>query len=470
MGIMKEMIPVFTQPLTYKEIKQKKSIFQIYRDNLKTASILKDKEDQYFVERFKIHFDEAHQDSIGTEISGEICSTLGKLRVPCPDTSVSQERITKVANTLISVPNGFSIHPKLKRILEKRNEALLANGSNIDWGLAEALAFGTLIEDDVSVRLSGQDCGRGTFSQRHLLLNDYETGESFLPLSQLSGKSNAAFEVYNSTLSESAVMGFEFGYTTEAESSLVLWEAQFGDFANGAQVIIDQFVSSSEQKWNQFSGLVLLLPHGYEGQGPEHSSARLERFLQICAEGNMLVCYPSCAAQYFHLLRRQGLMTLKRPMIVMTPKSLLRFPGATSNLTDLTEKSFQTVIADPTDSPAEHVVFLSGKVYYDIRKGLDEKDINNVRLARIEQLYPFPTDEIREILEESTYKTITWVQEEPSNMGARFYIDNYFERKFNLSLGYAGRKFSASTATGSLRRHLLEQTQIVSDLIAIVTH
>ena len=463
--------PSFTQPLIYNEIKHKKTVAEIYGNQLVSEGVVSEADITAYYDTYSAEFSKAHEVSKKRKQMGEACAMHGRLRDPNPDTAVSIAVLKQIADTLVSFPSDFVPHPKLKQILQKRVDTL-TTGEGIDWGFAEALAFGSIMADQVAVRLSGQDCGRGTFSQRHLVLNHYENGEHYTPFQQLTAQGYAPFEVYNSTLSENSVMGFEFGYSSIAlNDTLVLWEAQFGDFANGAQVIIDQFISSSEQKWHQRSGIVLLLPHGYEGQGPEHSSARLERYLQLCAEGNMVVAYPSTAGQYFHLLRKQGLTEICRPMIVMTPKSLLRSPNAAVTVDKLTSGFFDPVLVNDSGAGTpEHVVFCSGKVFYDIEKALsDIESAPPVRVLRIEQLYPFPQNEISTALEGLTLKSVTWVQEEPRNMGAWFFMEPVLKQKFNLEIQYVGRSLSASTATGSSKRHVYETQQFLQELQDIVT-
>jgi 2-oxoglutarate dehydrogenase E1 component len=345
----------------------------------------------------------------------------------------------------------------------------------IDWAFAEAIAFGSLVLEGSRVRLSGQDSGRGTFSQRHAVLYDTQTGKSWTPLGELRSetKPEARFEVFDSSLSEEGVLGFEYGYTVVAREALVLWEAQFGDFVNGAQTIIDQYIAASEDKWRQTSRLTLLLPHGYEGQGPEHSSARLERFLQLCAENNLQVCYPSTPAQYFHLLRRQVRPGMERPLVVITPKSLLRLPAAASALGDFTSGGFLPVIDDREVANAktvERVVLCSGKVYYDLVEARKKAAIENVGIVRIEQFYPFPAVRLREIL--AIYpaaKQLVWVQEEPKNMGGWTFIEQRLENLLPACQRpiYVGRVASASPATGSYAIHQAEQARLVSEALAI---
>jgi 2-oxoglutarate dehydrogenase E1 component len=347
----------------------------------------------------------------------------------------------------------------------------------MDWGFAEAMAIGTLVLEGTPVRLSGQDSGRGTFSQRHASMYDTLNGQRWSPLTELRNPSNpnARFYVYDSSLSEQGVLGFEYGYSMECPNDLVMWEAQFGDFSNGAQVIIDQYISASEDKWKQTCRLVMLLPHGYEGQGPEHSSARLERYLQLCAENNMQVCYPSTPAQYFHLLRRQVKQDIVRPLVVMTPKSLLRLPAATSTIDELTNGGFQPVIDDvrvTNRAAVTRVVLCSGKVYYDLDAARSETPKPNVAVVRLEQFYPTPTEALKTIF--SSYpnaRQIIWAQEEPKNMGGWTFMEDRLRdlKPETATLRYVGRNASASPATGSYSIHELEQKSIVENALNIDT-
>ncbi|MDE2753268.1 MAG: 2-oxoglutarate dehydrogenase E1 component, partial [Gemmatimonadota bacterium] len=382
-------------------------------------------------------------------------------------TGVSHERLERVNRALLAVPEGFTVHPKLVRQLKRREEGF-GPDFRLVWGHAEALGIGSLLEEGVPVRLSGQDCERGTFSQRHLVLNDPNSGERCTPLARVS---DTRFEIYNSPLTEAATIGFEYGVAVAADRDLVLWEAQFGDFVNVAQVMIDQFLSAGWSKWGQRSRLTLLLPHGYEGQGPEHSSARLERFLQLCAEDNMRVVYPSTPAQYFHLLRLQALTEPERPLIVMTPKSLLRLPAATSVVGDLVGGGFQNVIDDPSigsDEAAEAVrrlVLCSGKVYYDLAASELRAAAADTAIVRVETLYPFPKDEIEALLDRyPNVETATWTQEEPMNMGALTYILPRLRGVLPTSvrLRHLSRPERASPAEGNPHNHAVTQREIVT--------
>ncbi len=460
--------PSFTQPQAYAEISQKKNVAQLYGQRLIEDGILTESEVKGAFERYAQSFKDSYA-AKKPKLLGEACPVYGRLRVPTPPTGVEKSQLEIIADTLINYPSSFTPHQKLTGILEKRVQTL-QQGKGIDWGFAEALAYGSLLLQGINVRLSGQDCGRGTFSHRHLALSDVAKLDRYYPLNKLNadGRTSARFEVINSTLSEAAVIGFEFGYSSVAPQSLVMWEAQFGDFANGAQVHIDQFIASSEVKWDQLSGLVLLLPHGFEGQGSEHSSARLERFLQLSAEGNMVVCYPSNARQIFHLLRRQGLMEIKRPLVVMTPKSLLRLPDATSAVEEFTAGQFEPVIEDDilTDSEPAHVVLLSGKIYYEVAAAIKKQSGPSVKLIRLEQLHPFPQFELKKALKDIRTKSFFWVQEEPQNMGAWSYLEPYLKGKLEINPIYIGRPAAASPATGSHKYHGIEQGRILNELLS----
>jgi 2-oxoglutarate dehydrogenase E1 component len=367
------------------------------------------------------------------------------------------------------VPNGFTVNPKMVSQMSRR--ARMGEGEvPIDWGFAEGLAFGSLLIEGTSVRLSGQDCGRGTFSQRHAILYDTRTGDPWTPLQALA-RPEVRFQVFDSSLSEAGVLGFEYGYSVIARDSLTMWEAQFGDFSNGAQVLIDQFIAPGEDKWQQTSRLVLLLPHGYEGQGPEHSSARLERYLQLCADNNMQVCYPTTPAQYFHLLRRQVWQPLSKPLVVMTPKSLLRLPQAVSSLDQMTSGGFLPVIGDAIDpARVERVVLCSGKVYYDLIAELERRAAGSGRIAilRVEQFYPFPLALLRRWLASYPHAgELFWVQEEPQNMGGWSFLRPRLEAllREDQELRYVGRAASASPATGSYTIHQLEQAKFLREAL-----
>jgi 2-oxoglutarate dehydrogenase E1 component len=391
------------------------------------------------------------------------------------ETAADRETLGRVVEGLTRFPENFHLHPKLHGFVEKRKEAW-EKGGPIDWAYGETLAFGTLALEGTPVRLSGQDSGRGTFSQRHLVFYDFESGRKYTPLQHL-GKDQARFDVYDSSLSEYAVLGFEFGYSVADPLTLVMWEAQFGDFANGAQVMIDQFIASAEAKWGQPSGLVMLLPHGYEGQGPEHSSARIERFLSLAAEQNLQIANCSTPAQYFHLLRRQMLggadrRGMRKPLVVFTPKRMLRHPRATSTFAELSQGGFREVLDDAQAGEAariSRVVFSSGQVYYDLVAAREEQNANHVALVRLEQLYPFANSQVNDVLMRYPITSeVVWAQEEPRNMGAWRFVAEQFQpllEPTRRELRYVGRPSSASPAGGSLKQHQQEQAEIVREAL-----
>lgn len=456
--------PTFTQPLMYKEIHAKKSVMNQYADKLIEEGVLSTDSAAAEIAEFKKRFADAEQKAV-EKMEKVVVSAAVKPEKLTKHTvrAIKDAELVEISKLLVSAPSGFTIHPKLKKILEKRNEGLA--GDTIEWGLAEALAFGSLLKDGYSVRLSGQDCGRGTFSHRHLLLSDNDTGQHYSVLSPLANKENGArFDIMNSILSETAVMGFEFGYAATAPKTLVIWEGQFGDFANGGQVIIDQFLAASEMKWRQNSGLTLLLPHGFEGQGPEHSSARLERFLQLCAQNNMMVCNPSNAAQIFHLLRLQGTNPTRRPLVVMSPKSLLRAPQAMCAISALTGKDagWKPFIVEKAVKTANAVIGCSGKVAFDILTRVKETG-SAIDVVQVEQLYPLETEELKKLIGNRKF---IWAQEEPENMGAYRYIQNAMI-KLGITTHYAGRRAAASPATGSAKHHAIEQKQLVDDAMGL---
>jgi 2-oxoglutarate dehydrogenase E1 component len=377
------------------------------------------------------------------------------------ETGVPEETLRRIAAALGRVPDHFQVHPKIQPLFKTWQQDL-AERKVVYWPLAELLSFGSLLLEGVPVRLSGQDSRRGTFSQRHSYLHDVRTGEAYSPLNALAPE-QAPYAAYDSLLSEAAVLGFEFGYSLDAPHTLVLWEAQFGDFANGAQVIIDQFLASSESKWQRDSGVVMLLPHGYEGQGPEHSSGRLERFLQLCAEDNLQVVYPSTPAQYFHLLRRQMKRDFRKPLIVMTPKSLLRHKAASSPVGELVEGRFHEVLDDTAVEAGRvrRVLLCSGKIYYDLAERRGQRETGDVALVRVEQFYPFPEELLTRALRRYRHaKEYVWVQEEPQNMGGWSFMEPRL-RALGYAVEYVGRDASASPATGSHEVHVREQREVV---------
>ena len=388
---------------------------------------------------------------------------------PCDvDTAVPLDKIQRLSDVVNTLPDGFQLHNRVKRIVEDRRK-MAAGKIPMDWGFAETMAYASLVDQGHKLRLVGQDTGRGTFFHRHAVLYNQADGNTLTPLQFINPE--VGVTVIDSLLSEEAVLGFEYGYATAAPDTLVIWEAQFGDFANGAQVVIDQFITSGEAKWGRLCGLTMLLPHGYEGQGPEHSSARLERFLQLCANHNIQVCVPSTPAQMFHLLRRQVLQPTRKPLIVMTPKSLLRSKAATSQLKVLTGGRFQQVIGDRGPGSAEEirrVVFCSGKVYYDLAEKRDAENIREVAVMRLEQLYPFPEADLRGFVKEFPHATeVVWCQEEPQNQGAWYQIRHHLQACISErhELRYAGRPHSASPAVGYYAAHLQEQQALVNEAI-----
>jgi len=378
-------------------------------------------------------------------------------------TAVSAATLDQVVKALTTVPADFKVHAKIKRFIDGRAEAH-KNGGPYDWGMGEALAFGTLLQDGSPIRLSGQDCERGTFTHRHAVFNDVETGAKYTPLNHIA-ENQPNFCVYNSLLSEAAVLGFDYGYSLDYPQMLCIWEAQFGDFVNGAQVVIDQFIVSSESKWQRNSGIVLLLPHGYEGQGPEHSSARPERFLQACAENNIQVANLTTPAQYFHILRRQMRRDFKKPLIIMAPKSLLRHPGAVSRIEEFTTGSFQEILDDPA-APAKpgRIILCSGKVYYDLLEYRERNKVADAAIVRLEQLYPLHRNRLGEIFDKYGHdRRLIWCQEEPQNMGAWNWIAPQLEEIFGRKAIYAGRDAGASPAVGALAVHKFERAALLQD-------
>jgi 2-oxoglutarate dehydrogenase E1 component len=466
--------PSFTQPTLYKKIAAHELISAIYTQRLLAANSLTASEAEAIRTEYSAALDEnltkakareAAKEAKRKATASETDAFKGSTAVFQPrfthkavDTAVSAAVIDQVVKALTTVPESFKLHPKIKRFIDGRAEAH-KNGGPYDWGMGEALAFGTLLLDGSPVRLSGQDCERGTFTHRHAVFNDTETGEKYTALNKISGD-QAKFCVYNSLLSEAAVLGFDYGYSMDYPEMLCIWEAQFGDFANGAQVVIDQFIVSGESKWQRNSGITLLLPHGYEGQGPEHSSARLERFLQACAENNIQVANLTTPAQLFHALRRQMKRDFKKPLVIMSPKSLLRHPLAVSKLADFTQGAFQEIIDDPTDSEkAERIILCSGKVYYDLCDYRQRNKIEHTAIIRVEQLYPLHRDRLTALADAyGRNARLIWCQEEPQNMGAWTYIAPQLEEIFGRKPVYAGRDAAASPAVGILSLHRTQLT------------
>ena len=460
----------YTQPLMAARIAQQPTVRDQYAAQLVAEGVLSEAEVEELARTVETKLKEAHQrlkESFAQAAAapeGRIPRSTGAEVV----TAVAADRLRQLDQALVSVPEGFTIHPKLKKQLDRRAQALDQGG--IDWGQAESLAFASLLVEGIPVRLTGQDTERGTFSHRHDVLHDLETGETFTPIQHLE-EAQASFELFNSPLSEAAAMGFEYGYSVAAPETLVLWEAQFGDFVNNAQGIIDQFIVAGLSKWGQTSRLTLLLPHGYEGNGPEHSSARLERFLQLAAQENIRIANPTTAAQYFHLVRRQALDPAARPLVVMTPKGLLRLKQASSMLSDLAEGGFQCVLDDAAADKKQvrRLVLCSGKVYYDLAGHELRESAAHVAIARIEQLYPFPVDEKAALVASYPHLAeVVWAQEEPQNMGPWRAIRHRLEENLpeGVGLRYVGRSWRASPSEGYPTAHLREQDRIVREALS----
>ncbi len=486
--------PSFTQPLLYKKIKAHASTREVYSQYLVETQVVAAQEAQGWIDQVTQSLTEAQVRTRAEPPQPYVSVFDGrwkKLRRPqatdlfeSAPTALAREALRNLAARLNAMPSGFQLHPKLNRFFEARLKAV-EEGKGIDWGNGEALAYGSLLMEGYPVRLSGQDAERGTFTHRHSVLYDFETGESYTPLNRVSDQ-QAQFEVYNSHLSETAVLGFEYGYSLSEPQTLTIWEAQFGDFANGAQVIIDQFIATSESKWQRMSGLTLLLPHGYEGQGPEHSSARLERFLQLCGRQNLTVANFTTPAQFFHALRRQVRRDFRKPLVVMSPKSMLRHPLAVSQLKDFTDVSFQEVLDDPAFalsdvaqsdySRVKRVLLCSGKIYYDLITERANQKRSDIAVVRIEQLYPWPAERLADILARyPKAASLVWVQEEPRNMGAWSFIfnlwsgglDDFKEKVGARAIQYVGRDVGAAPAVGSHKVHEKEQITLIQKALTL---
>ena len=475
--------PSFTQPLMYKKIKAHPTVLTLYSQKLAKEGVVSTDEVQKQVKEFRDHLQECMEKvragvvNILSQVPKELESAMRHVKASPEDyfkpamTTIDTATITKIVERITYVPHGFSPNPKVDRLLKARQEMIQGEGA-LDWGLGELLAYGSLGLEGKHVRLSGQDCQRGTFSHRHAVIRDAETGERLHLLNQID-PSQAMVEVINSPLSEQGVMGFEFGYTVADPDSLVLWEGQFGDFVNGAQIIIDQFLVASEAKWKQASGLVLLLPHGHEGGGPEHSSGRPERFLQLCGDYNIQVANVTKPAQLFHILRRQLARPFRKPLVIMTPKSLLRHPQCISKIEEFTKGGFLEVIDDPSiikKGEAKRVVLCTGKIYYELEKLRQELELKDqVAIVRLEQLYPFPEEQVQKILRAySGAQEILWVQEEPSNMGSWTFMRHRLEAiAAGRKLTYCGRRDAGTTAEGSLKVHEKEQKRILLEALSL---
>src|SRR6201747_1223329 len=467
--------PSMTQPLMYDIIDRKRSVRKLYTEALVGRGDITLEEAEEALKDYRGQLERAFAETHDAQDSSKPQPVMDP-RTPQQSmvaTAITPEILKTIGDAHVSLPQDFTPHPKLQRMLEKR--AAMASEGDVDWAMGELLAFGSLLMDGVPVRLAGQDSRRGTFVQRHSVLIDRETGAEYTPLANLTDE-QAKFFVYDSLLSEYAALGFEYGYSVANAKALVLWEAQFGDFVDGAQMVIDEFISSGEAKWGQRSGVVMLLPHGLEGQGPDHSSGRIERFLQLSAENNMTVANCSTPANYFHLLRRQALSEMHRPLIVFTPKSLLRAKAAVSAVADFTDETFRAVLPDtgvggePLDDAAvRRVLLCSGKVFYDLAAQRESDGTADVAVLRVEQLYPLPAQQIREQLERYPNATdVVWVQEEPMNMGAwQFTAVNLPEDlPEGRTLRRVSRRASASPAVGSAKVHDVEQRQLVAEAFA----
>ncbi|MBV8081604.1 MAG: multifunctional oxoglutarate decarboxylase/oxoglutarate dehydrogenase thiamine pyrophosphate-binding subunit/dihydrolipoyllysine-residue succinyltransferase subunit [Candidatus Eremiobacteraeota bacterium] len=464
--------PAYTQPILYERIKNHPTVREIFARRLVERGILSEEEVNALLQDAQRRISGAHA-SVKAEprqASADAAKSASN-GTPAIDTRIAAPELRTIDQGLLAVPEGFTIHPKLARQLERRRTAL-EPGGEIDWALGEALAFGTLLLAGTPIRLTGQDTERGTFSHRHIVLHDPMTGESYAPLQHLNG-ARASFEVYNSPLSEYACVGFEYGYSAAAPNALVLWEAQFGDFFNGAQIIMDQFISAGQAKWGESPRLTLLLPHGYEGAGPEHSSARLERFLQLAGDNNLRIANTTTPAQYFHLLRDQALTPRARPLVMMTPKSLLRLKAASSTIADFTERGFMPVIDDPTVRDRKKItrlILCAGKIYYDLSLDPLRQAATDLAIARVELLEPFPLDDVLALVKSyPSLTTVAWVQEEPKNMGARAFVSRRLREQLvpgGIKFGYVGRPDRASPSEGYPGAHAVEQERIVRDALS----
>ena len=472
--------PSGTQPLMYAKIKAQKTTRELYSERLISEGVITTEGSKDLEEDYRKALDNGNHvvkslvKEPNTELFVDWTPYLNQEWTTKADTTFDLKRLQELANKLLEVPEGFAVQRQVEKILEDRAR-MAAGAMPINWGFAETMAYATLLDQGYQIRLTGQDVGRGTFSHRHAVLHNQKDGSAYVPLQNLSaGQPN--FDIYDSLLSEEAVLGFEYGYATTTPKALVIWEAQFGDFANGAQVVFDQFISSGEHKWGRLCGLTMLLPHGYEGQGPEHSSARLERYLQLCAEHNVQICVPSTPAQVYHMLRRQIIRPLRKPLVVMSPKSLLRHKLATSTIEELAGGRFRTVLDEIDDlNPADvkRILLCSGKVYYDLLERRRAENITDVAIIRIEQLYPFPAKQAAKILSKYVnVKEVVWTQEEPMNMGAWYSSQHHMRKALQelnpeLHLQYAGRAASASPAAGYMALHLQQLEQLIRDALGL---
>jgi 2-oxoglutarate dehydrogenase E1 component len=472
--------PTFTQPVMYREIQAHKSTRELYAERLMREGKLTQQQHEEMTkvarERMESAFRlaEEYRPRQRTAVLNNLWK--GMTRVPgdwSAKTNVSRDVLTKIEDAINTFPGDFTVHPKLKRLYEARRDAV-KQGKGIDWGNGEMLALGSLLLEGTPVRFTGQDVRRGTFSHRHAVLFDYNDGHPYFPLNNLAKDQTAKITILNTMLSELAVLGFEYGYSSGDPRNLVIWEAQFGDFVNGAQPVIDQFIAAAESKWGLFNGLVMLLPHGFEGQGPEHSNAYLERFLSLCAEDNIQVCVPTTPGQYFHMLRRQMHRKFRKPLVILSPKSLLRFEPSFSKVEELTDGQMHNVLDDP-GAPAEtnrvrRLLLCSGKVYYSLAKAREKENVRDAAIVRVEQLYPFPKKELQALFQK--YRNaleVVWVQEEPKNRGAWTFMEPRLRELLPeaATLEYCGRDEAASPATGSYKMHEIEEAELITHALDI---
>jgi 2-oxoglutarate dehydrogenase E1 component len=469
--------PAVTQPQMYRAIRQHPTVRQRYVERLQAEGLIGEEEARQLQERYRASLDKclivSPHSQAGMGATSDIdWSPYGGVDWDAPvDTGIKLPRLQDLARRMLALPTGFELHPRVANIMADRTK-MAAGALAMDWGFAENLAYATLLEDGYAVRISGQDSGRGTFFHRHAVLHNQQDGEVHIPLQHL-GPDQAKCIIIDSVLSEEAVLAFEYGFATTDPEALVIWEAQFGDFANGAQVVIDQFISSGELKWGRKCGLTLFLPHGFEGQGAEHSSARLERFLQLSAEHNIQVCVPSTPAQMFHMLRRQMLRPYRKPLVVMTPKSLLRHQLSVSSLEDITTGAFQPVLPEvdePDPRQVRTVVLCAGKVYYDLLEARRKQERGDTAILRVEQLYPFPREHlVRELERYPEAMDIVWCQEEPKNQGAWYQTQHYIMECMRSAqhLRYAGRPASAAPAVGHFHLHIAQQRTLVAQALRL---
>jgi 2-oxoglutarate dehydrogenase E1 component len=477
LGHNEQDTPALTQPLMYKRIGEHPGTRKLYADRLEAQGLLASGDGDRLVKEFRAALDEGRLTSdpvlsnFKSKLAVEWMPLLNRKWSDAADTAVPITELRRIAEKITTVPQSLKLHPLVEKVIADRR-AMGQGELPLDWGMGEHMAFASLVAAGYAVRLSGQDSGRGTFTHRHAVLHDqnrerWDSGY-YIPLEHVADD-QGPFRVIDSVLSEEAVLGFEYGYATAEPNALVIWEAQFGDFVNGAQVVIDQFISSGESKWGRSCGLTMMLPHGYEGQGPEHSSARIERFLQLCAENNMQVCQPTTPAQIFHVLRRQMIRPFRKPLMIMTPKSLLRNKEAVSSLQDLARGGFQTIIGETSTGleakAVRKIVICSGKVYYDLTGARRERELADVAILRVEQLYPFPHKALEaEMRKYPGVTQVVWCQDEPQNQGAWFFVQHHIQDalKEGQRLSYAGRPASASPAVGYYDKHYAQQKELLT--------